>query len=93
MEMSLKDSSSRVRESLSMDSLAIGTVLLENNTDDPAPGQQMEAAPHPKTCLYLLSAVEFVVTTFLRKLEMCGNFTAVGENSCLLYTSPSPRDS
>ena len=51
MEMGLKDSSARVtRDSVSCDSLAAGTVLRENPTDDSTSAEQT-----PESGLYFLN--------------------------------------
>jgi len=65
MEMGLKDLTSRVRESVSVDSLATGTVLRETSSDpalataDSAQAQQTDGKP-PENRLYFFNSVEFL---------------------------------
>ena len=54
--MSLKDSTCPVRESVSVDSLATGTVLRETTTDQ---AQQADGTP-PETRQYFCNCVEFL---------------------------------
>ena len=61
MEMVLKDSSSQVRESVSVDSLATGTVLRETTTHPPSNQQMNGACSPPETCLYFFLSLNLCI--------------------------------
>ena len=61
--------------------------------------EQLETFQHPKRCVYLLGAEDHGLTKqaiekshFLVKFNSTKSLNVAVAGSCLLYTSPSPRD-